>query len=599
MTAAGAGARTRDERGAIALMGAIVMSAVLMVVAALGVDLGHAWSTKLTVQKSIDVSAISAGALLPAPTVVEQALVYTEVASYLNKAGNKVPGQDTLITEAQLHDSVDANGEVYFTTNPTTNLVDTMRVVAPSAKVDFAFAGVLGVDDLNVTSEATVQVRTPVPDMESILPIWLPSTCVYGPLAADAGANPPPDASPSYTLNVPTGTRTWGVGTVSPPTAAYATPGQLLNVTIDNLPADKLGAVIRLTFGDTQYVDYRVLWLLPTVAGESRTVVINLDDPLATRVPAGATVTNPDENWTVTSTAGRWEIWPLIPNGALPLDLPLTTPLSQMAFPKVQGQDKGQGFFEVTGGGEIACSDSQRGNFGQLDSPRLDTSQKQTVYARNVAYGLDHQLAVFPDPASPQCTSDGNPIGALIDDAPPADGRNCLYVDPGNDPQGLTDGMLGGGRIPQGEGRLEKPTNPRCQRNDYTLGSHTYNNDTLRCYLKPGYTLADIAKDSGVAYDALDASIFDSPRFFWVAVVHQGDRLLKKYLAIKTFAPVFLTDETVSAVASPNNGLILNGGGKVQALQVFGFNADALPVQPNGDTVDYQTGSRKVVRLID
>ena len=580
-------------------MAAIVMSAVLMVVAALGVDLGNAWSTKLTVQKSIDVSAISAGALLPAPTVVEQSLIYEEVASYLNKSGNKVQGQAPVITAAQLHDSVDANGEVYFTTNPTTDLVDTMRVVAPSAKVDFAFAGALGIDDLDVTSEATVQVRTPIPEMESILPIWLPSTCVYGPLAADAGSNPPPDASPSYTLNVPTGTRTWGVGMVTPPTAAYATPGLMLNVTIDNLPAGKLGAVIRLTFGDTQYVDYRVLWLLPTLAGQSRTVVVNLDDPLATRVPAGATVTNPDENWTVTSTAGRWEIWPLIPDGLLPLDLPLTAPLSQMTFPKVQGQDKGQGFFEVTGGGEVACSESQRGNFGQLDSPRDDSGQKQTVYARNVAYGLDHQLATFPAPASPQCSSDGNPFGALIDDAPPADGRNCLYVDPGNDPQGLTDGMLGGGRIPQGQGRLEKPTNPRCQRNDYLLGGHNYNNDTLRCYLKPGYTLADIAKDSDVPYDALDSSIFDSPRFFWVAVVHQGDRLLKKYLAIKTFAPVFLTDETLSTQATGNNGLILNGGGKVQSLQVFGFNADALPVKPNGDTADYQTGSRKVVRLID
>jgi Flp pilus assembly protein TadG len=590
--------RARDERGAVAIIGALVMSAVLIAVAALGVDLGQAWSRRLTVQTSVDVSAISAGALLPASSELQKGLIYQEVADYLNKAGNKVRGQAPLVLATQLHDGVPGNGEVYFTANPGTGLYDTMRVVAPGSDVDFTFAGALGIDDVEVSGEATVQVRTPLPRMQSVLPVWLPSTCVYGPIAADAGSSPPPSASPTYTLNSPRGSRTWAVTAVSPASASYATPGATLDVTISDLPANKLGAVIRFTFGDTQYVDYRVTWPTATAAGDSRTVVVNLDDPAASRVPAGATVTNPDEGWTVTSTAGRWEIWPLIPVGASPLSLPLATPLSGLQFPKEQGQAKGQGYFEVTGGGQVACSDSQRGNFGQLDSPRRDVSQKQTVYAYNVAYGLDHQLTAFPNPASAECSGDGTPTGALIDDAPSQDGRNCLYVDPGNDPQGLTDGMLGGGRVPQGVGRLEKPTNPRCQRTDYRLGSHSYNNDTLSCYLKPGYTLADIAKDDGVPYDALDESIFDSPRFFWVAVVHATDRQLKKYLAIKTFAPVFLTDETLATPATTNNGLVLNAGGKVQSMQVFGFNADALPVQPNADTSDYQDGSRKVVRLV-
>lgn len=591
--------RARDERGAVAIVGALVMSAVLVVVAALGVDLGQAWSRKLTVQTSVDVSAISAGALLPASSELQKGLIYQEVANYLNKAGNKVRGQAPLVLATQLHDGLPGNGEVYFTANPETGLYDTMRVVAPGSDVDFTFAGALGIDDVEVSGEATVQVRTPLPTMQSVLPVWLPATCVYGPIGADAGSTPPPpNASPTYTLNSPQGSRTWAVAAVSPASATFATAGVTLEVTISNLPADKLGAVIRLTFGDTQYVDYRVTWPTATTAGASRTVVVNLDDPAASRVPTGATVTNPDENWTVTSTVGKWEVWPLIPKADVPSSLPLSTPLADMEFPKPQGQAKGQNYFEVTGGGEVACADSQRGNFGQLDSPRRDESQKQKVYAYNVAYGLDHKLAAFSAPTSFECSSDGNPTGALIDDAPSTDGRNCLYVDPGNDPQGLTDGMLGGGRVPQGNGRLEKPTNPRCQRTDYRLGSHNYNNDTLSCYLKPGYTLADIAKDDGVPYDALDESIFDSPRFFWVAVVHATDRQLKKYLAIKTFAPVFLTDETLTTPATANNGLVLNAGGKVESMQVFGFNADALPVKPNVDTSNYQDGSRKVVRLV-
>ncbi len=79
-----------------------------------------------------------------------------------------------------------------------------MKVVAPNADVDFAFTGAFGGPaDADVTGEATVMVGTPVPNVENVLPMWLPSTCVYGPLAGDIAANPPPDGSPSYTLNSP------------------------------------------------------------------------------------------------------------------------------------------------------------------------------------------------------------------------------------------------------------------------------------------------------------------------------------------------------------------------------------------------------------
>ena len=277
---------------------------------------------------------------------------------------------------------------------------------------------------------------------------------------------------------------------------------------------------MRLTFGNTQWVDYRATWTTATATGDTtRVVTINLDDPTADRVPDGATVGDPNDNWTVTSTVGTWEIWPIIPDGSTPLVLPLPNPLpnnrSAGSFPKPHAGNNYQGFFTVSGGGDVACDDHQRGNFGQLDSPRGAETQKQTIYAENVAFGLDHDLAAWSaEPPTFECTADEVPVGAIIDDAPPRNGANCLYVDPGNDPQGLTDGLLGGGRIDQGLGRLEKPTNPRCMRTDYSLGGHNYNNDTLSCFLKPGYTLADVAKHDGVPLDAFDISIYDSPRFF-------------------------------------------------------------------------------------
>jgi hypothetical protein len=230
----------RDERGAVAVMFAVLMGALLLVITAIAVDLGKARTSKLAVQTSVDVTAISAAALLPVSTDEEKELVYAEVADYLNKDGNHVQGQQPDIGTAQLHDGTLGNGEVIFSANPDTGLLDTMRVVAPSANVDFGFAGTLGVDDVDVIAEATVQVRTPLPDMQEVLPVWLPSTCVYGPIAGDAEASPPPpDESPSYTLNQPNvNNNSWTLGSVSPTSAAYATQGVSLDVTINNIPAN-------------------------------------------------------------------------------------------------------------------------------------------------------------------------------------------------------------------------------------------------------------------------------------------------------------------------------------------------------------------------
>ena len=71
---------------------------------------------------------------------------------------------------------------------------------------------------------------------------------------------------------------------------------------------------------------------------------------------------------------------------------------------------------------------------------------------------------------------------------------------------------------------MQKPNSPRCaSRPSLVIDGKNYNNDTLSCFLKPGYTLADIARTRRPE-DALDVSIYDSPRFFYVPVVWQGDR---------------------------------------------------------------------------
>ena len=91
---------TRRERGAVAIMVAI-LAAALLTMAALAVDLGNAWSRKRIVQTQVDVSALSAGHLLPAVTAAEQLAAAGEVADYLNRANNQAVGQqDVTATRA-------------------------------------------------------------------------------------------------------------------------------------------------------------------------------------------------------------------------------------------------------------------------------------------------------------------------------------------------------------------------------------------------------------------------------------------------------------------------------------------------------------------
>ena len=159
-----------------------------------------------------------------------------------------------------------------------------MTVVAPQAHVDYGLANVIGFDSVEVNAAATVQVRTPILPINSVLPMWLPATCVYGPLAGDVAANPAPAASPSYTLNSPKSHPAHGhyAGTVSSslrPVRHGAPVGQRSR-SETSLP-NRTWAVVRFTFGNTQYVDYRVTFPTRPRRRTDRTVTIADLDPTA------------------------------------------------------------------------------------------------------------------------------------------------------------------------------------------------------------------------------------------------------------------------------------------------------------------------------
>ena len=545
-----------DERGAVAVLVGI-LAVVMFAVCALAIDLGSAFVRDREAQKQVDVATLSAAAKLPM-TSANRSQILADVATQLNALPNELRGQGT-VTSGQLADGSETNGEVSFPD------VNTLEVVAPPATVDFNFTNLMdGSDSTTVQRSATVQVRTPVPSVESVLPMWLTAGCMYGQVEGDTDTHTAPSVSPTYTLNSPRGNHE--AGTLDPATVDYATTPVTVQVPITNIPANKTSAVIRFTFGNTQIVDYPVTFPITTSTSKDRTVSVVLN--------ATASTTDID----ITSVPGTWEVWPMIGTD----------------YPK----NNKQGTFTVTGGGQIGCSDNLRGNFGQLDSPRKDGSNLQERYAKNVALGLDHELAQFVAAPAYECTADNSPAGARIDSNPNRDGNNCIYAQPGNDPNGLTYGLLTGGS--GYSGRLQKPNSAGCSGPAGAPSGR--NNDVLSCFLKPGFTLDDVAQDNP-PLDAFDISIFDSPRFFYVPVVYFETREEKKFLAIKTFAPVFLTDETRAASrgasdATATNGIETNPAGKVQQVSVFAFSPLALPVKPNAETVDYD-GTRGVLRLID
>lgn len=343
-------------------------------------------------------------------------------------------------------------------------------------------------------------------------------------------------------------------------------------VKITNLDPGLTTARVAFSQGSTLVASYPVTFAKTVKKDDSRTVSFTIDTQVST-------------------LPGTWQAWAVQPN--------LT--FSKTSLP-----------FTVEGAGTLGCSTSQRGNFGQLDSPRRTGENKQDRYALNLAIGIDHSFEAYPSPlpASGVC---GVALPAKPDTVP-EDGRNCVGTDSGNDGPGLTAGLLAGVRDAAGVthlGRLADSPAGQCGRPPITFPKVTsapINNDVLSCFLPPGMGTNAVAT-SGVPAPpgVLAPTIFDSPRLVWVPVVGCGDRSCKGQLAIASFAPCFLTDETVgprtaSNTASASNGITLNGGGtQVSAVTLLCFDPAALPetAVPSGATTAYTGRGNRVVRLIE
>lgn len=600
--------RARDEAGAVAVM-VSVLALVLVVVAALAVDLGNAWARGRIVQKQVDVSTLAAGSLLPMSTTDlrtdnEPAVIAARAAGLLND--NRVPGQAP-VDPADLLDGDTTNGELTFHDASGAVCTDRCvraRLVAPTARVDFALAGVVS-SGVDVSRSATVQVFSELPPKEKVIPLWVPSGCGYGQVDADTtqgGANGPSDepsdepsdgpTSGSTTDPTPSGTAAstgdhllTGPSTIAVPAGSTAT---ITGYSIESLPSNTRKASIRLVAPDgSRFIDYAT----------------------STDVPRSTMTVSPFEIGTeVTATPGRWLAYAMVrPNGA---NKDLTSSSTSLVV-EVTGTPPGPSATTSpsttptasSSAVPVGCAGQDRGNFGQLDSPRADGSTgAQVRLARNTAFGIDHVLVPFDTTtyaAAKECAgaSGANPItGAQLDNLS-RDGNNCIKGDTGNDGPALYAGFVEG--VDGQPGRLDvRRGGTSCTGRTRLVGGRTINDDRLDCFLRGGATLDQIAQETGVDESMLDASVKDSPRFVWLPMVVATDRAQKGYQPLVDYVPAFLTDQTQAAGPSEHNGLEINGS-SVRSVRFFAFNKAALPVGERSPSMEYRTAlARPIVRLV-
>ena len=607
--------KDRDEQsGAVAVFVAL-MAVMLMVVAALSVDLGNAWARGRTVQKQADLAAIAAGSLLPmspSTTGHHDTDIAALAATYLNK--NLAQGQ-TAATASDLLDGSDANGEVRFYDKNgaacTTGCIR-MTVTPPQAFVTFGLAGVFK-NGTNVLRSATVQIVSLLPPMQKMVPLWLPSGCGYGPVDGDTsgGGGPASPTTSATTATTSTATSSTTTATTSAaqivvtPTGSHSLSGTNTSVaygqslTISGWQITGLGnniskASIRMISPDgTRYIEFAASTTVPRGTMSVQNFAVGPSD--------------------ITSTPGVWKAYAMAqPNGNqaiqysnnyVTVTVTGSAPSTSSSAPTSASTSASASATSVP----VGCVGQDRGNFGQMDSPRAAGGTHQDVLALNMAIGLDHQLVPYSGALAPtdkECAdkNGNNPLNTDIvklDNVSRA-GNNCIIADSGNDGPAFYDGLIGGingkpGRLDVANGQTASSCDPL--RNNLAVGGKTINNDELSCFLQNGATLSDIAGPNATT-SMLNQSISKSPRLVYLPVVLANDRAQKGYQPIITYVAGFITDEDYTTHATSANGLSINGN-SVKTIRIFVFNKNAIIDDYQQQNQDYQASlGNPTVRLI-
>lgn len=582
--------RRREESGAVAIMVAL-MSVMLISVAALAVDLGQGFARKHEIQHDTDLAALAGGGgnNLPAPTPT-LACSYGLRASASDLAVKDVATSFTAqvgsptVTASQLTDCDTTNGEAFYgsvTQSPTgyhlTYIATTLTVLSPPSRVNFGLANVMGQSNVDVSSLATVQIRSP---LFSSLPFYAFTGCDFG----------------SQTIAQPTNGHASGLLFAHPDesnpaaltslaTSPASTPVQVpLNVVSPNdslvINGTSLTGVTKIGFFESG----------TSSSGPEPVVVDNTGFALT-----GSTkITIPHLPTAVTSVQDYWYVRVLVGGQWSPVYTGHGAGQTLSALPLTVGTPT------------LTCGQgSSSGNFGTLLAPNSQGPNGQSAnIAYNIATNIEHPLGVFPGAATPFTCGSSQTAAKLW----PADGTNCVDTKTGLNLNAAQSGFISG--VGGKPGRLTKvDTGTGCASNGVpatkAFGGYTINNDTLSCFLTDDTTtIGDI---DGAAYPltapVLSPAIYKSPRFAIVPVLGvQPDNGGSNKYQVVGFRPAFITDQPNSATrtstVTSTNG-VPGSGGSVDSIQVVFINDSALPHVEGGDSQDYTGTGPKNLLLVN
>lgn len=545
--------RTHDERGAVALVSALV-ALVLLGVSALAIDVGHVYAKRAALQGNVDLAVLAAAAELDSAGACN-AEVTAAAIEYLEKDTNAVPDQVTLDLGGSAGD-----GDGFISCNNWR-----VELWAPTAHVDYGLARAVmdpetADEGVDVPAYAAAQIKSL--SQTATLPMYAVSGCDTG---AQVLTDPPPGPTPSS----------------APPAMSPVGTAEVRNLVItpNEVESDLIAPQGPVTLTGQ---------IKGTGTRTGQMVFYNATTGLT--YPAGSAASLPSasgwSDFTLTAPTVPQEV--LDENGIWWVRLQVVSGTTTTWSPS----DVSSGF---TVGDLLFCDGAVSGNFGTLRVARTDVPNGAWV-EMNIIKGLMPQLAINP--------SSVVPCSPVDSDHTPVSPTDCLSTDPGFPNEAATDGLVNGsGSTP---GRLDADTAPGCDRNggdDRTSDSPNLNDDLLSCYIVGGHSVGDVV--AGVD-NILSADIFDSPRFFFIPVIPvEAAHGASGAYPIISFRPGFITNESMAATAtargaiSGHNGLTFHSG-HIEQINVVLFPESALPetAPPSGGEIDYTGSGTKVLVLV-
>ncbi|GAB3769832.1 hypothetical protein FB382_001483 [Nocardioides ginsengisegetis] len=538
--------RKQDERGAVAILVAI-LATVLLAVGAMAVDIGEAYAKKSLLQTDVDLAVLAAAAQLTTGGNTCNPEVVQAATDYLSKPENMVPGQYALNlggSPGDLDGYISCNNWKVTLWAPRSHIEYTLAKTIPGAP-----------NGIDVTSTAAAQIKSA--GQLATLPFFAVKGCDSGQQSIRNDSQTP--ATPA--LTPPSGNPTLNATfTISPTAVASGLSSQNITIT-----GNGFNGVTQVWFSNA--------------AGAS--------------IVSPTTFSPPLNNSTTTFTVG-------VPSAVLAVDD--TWYVRVKTASKWSPESSAQTF--SVGPPKLYCDAKNEGNFGTLDIPRTDTNSN--VLEWNMIKGIQPTLAIHPLPNG-ECS--GQP-GSVESTKTPVNGTNCVSTEPGlkiaETNQGLITGAGGlKGRL-DADSTSNCSRNGNSARTTTQIKGININDDLLTCFIINGASINDLVAGNSVGTGALSSDIFKSPRFFWLPVLDTDPSTGKKSWPIIGFRPGFISDQSLSAThAGPGSISALDGleqdSSGIRELKVILFDVKALPefAPTVGGESDYTGSGPKALVLVE